>query len=111
MSKLLINIRSPDLMENMTIDVAQRGGFVTWNLLQLYCSGAQAFIIAFSMTDRKSLDAIGNFVDAIVKADRNANVPCTTGGDDRGGLQASYRAECAVFLRSGHSFRPGYGAI
>ena len=51
--------------------MSQRGGVhETPTLLQLYCSGDQAFIITFSSNSRASFHSIGKFMDAIVKAGR-----------------------------------------
>lgn len=56
--------------EYLTIELSQRGGFDTPNMLRLYCSAAQAFVITFSLNSRESFDSLGIFADAIANVSR-----------------------------------------
>jgi len=57
--------------KHLMIEVSQRGGcYDTPTLLQLYCLGAQAFIITFCSSSRASFHSSGKVMDAIVKAGR-----------------------------------------
>lgn len=73
----------------MTIEVLDRGGFDGPNLLQLYCSQAQAFMIIFSMDSRASFDSIPKFICAVEKAGKRRYPIALVGMQKEGRLQVT----------------------
>ena len=73
-----------DNLEEVTLEVFQRGGIDNPELLRLYCRQGEAFVITFCMNSRLSFDSIKKFKNAVVEV-KNRRCPIALVGMQKEG--------------------------